>query len=58
MGTMDGIIDTVSAFHPLVPLIMLLKFEGKLVMLGGGSKPLELLSSPLVIGKKFMSQGN
>ncbi|GAB4848812.1 Probable mannitol dehydrogenase [Ancistrocladus abbreviatus] len=29
MGTMDGIIDTVSAFHPLLPLIGLLKSHGK-----------------------------
>ncbi|KAJ8443582.1 hypothetical protein Cgig2_019564 [Carnegiea gigantea] len=34
MGTMDGIIDTVSAVHPLVPLAGLLKSHGKLVMVG------------------------
>ncbi|KAF5749721.1 mannitol dehydrogenase [Tripterygium wilfordii] len=32
MGTMDGIIDTVFAMHPLLPLIGLLKSHGKLVM--------------------------
>ncbi|KAK6923857.1 hypothetical protein RJ641_010057 [Dillenia turbinata] len=31
-GTMDGIIDTVSAFRSLLPLISLLKTGGKLVM--------------------------
>ncbi|KAF8411812.1 hypothetical protein HHK36_004371 [Tetracentron sinense] len=41
VGTMDGIIDTVSAHHSLLPLIDLLKTNGKLVMVGrkivGGS---------------------
>ncbi|CAK9156009.1 unnamed protein product [Ilex paraguariensis] len=32
MGTMDGIIDTVSAVHPLLPLLGLLKSNGKLVV--------------------------
>ncbi|CAL5403142.1 unnamed protein product [Camellia sinensis] len=34
MGTMDGILDTVSAVHPLMPLLGLLKSHGKLIMLG------------------------
>ncbi|KAK2996014.1 hypothetical protein RJ640_013904 [Escallonia rubra] len=51
MGTMDGIIDTVSAVHPLVPLIGLLKTHGKLVMVGGPEKPLELPVFPLLMGK-------
>ncbi|KAK9904385.1 hypothetical protein M0R45_000819 [Rubus argutus] len=42
MGTLDGIIDTVSAVHPLPPLISLLKVNGKLVMVGAPEKPLEL----------------
>ncbi|KAF5190328.1 Cinnamyl-alcohol dehydrogenase, partial [Thalictrum thalictroides] len=33
MGTLDGIIDTVSAKHPLLPLICLLKTGGKITML-------------------------
>ncbi|KAM3756802.1 hypothetical protein ACB098_02G140100 [Castanea mollissima] len=40
-GTLDGIIDTVSAQHPLMPPLGLLKTQGKLVMVGrklvGGS---------------------
>ncbi|PNX68711.1 cinnamyl alcohol dehydrogenase, partial [Trifolium pratense] len=32
MGTLHGIIDTVSASHPVLPLIGLLKTNGKLVM--------------------------
>ncbi|KAL2348990.1 hypothetical protein Fmac_002990 [Flemingia macrophylla] len=51
MGTLDGIIDTVSAVHPLLPLIALLKYHGKLVTVGAPEKPLELPIFPLLIGK-------
>ncbi|XP_073040113.1 8-hydroxygeraniol dehydrogenase-like [Primulina eburnea] len=54
-GTLDGIIDTVSATHPLVPLISLLKPHGKLVLVGVPEKPLELPSLPLIIGRKSVS---
>lgn len=52
MGTMDGIIDTVSAVHPLDPLIGLLKSHGKLVLLGAPDRPLELPVFPLLLGKQ------
>nr|GEX26016.1 probable mannitol dehydrogenase [Tanacetum cinerariifolium] len=48
VGTMDGIIDTVSADHPLVPLISLLKPNGKLVLVGVPSKPHEVPAFPLL----------
>lgn len=47
---MDGIIDTVSAVHPLQPLLGLLKSNGKLVMVGAPDKPLELPAFPLLMG--------
>ena len=50
MGTMDAIIDTVSAMHPLLPLINLLKSNGKLVLVGAPEKPLELPAFPLLAG--------
>lgn len=52
MGTFDGIIDTVSALHPLTPLLGLLKNHGKLVMVGAPDKPLELPAFSLIGGKK------
>lgn len=52
VGTMDGIIDTVSATHPLLPLLGLLKYKGKLIMVGAPAKPLELPVLPLIVGKK------
>lgn len=51
MGTLDGIIDTVSAVHPLMPLIGLLKSQGKLVLVGAPEKPLELPAFPLLNGE-------
>ncbi|KAK4724242.1 hypothetical protein R3W88_027021 [Solanum pinnatisectum] len=53
-GSLDGIIDTVSAIHPLLPLINLLKTHGKLVMLGAPEKPLELPVFPLLLGRKLV----
>ncbi|BFG35155.1 hypothetical protein CerSpe_214300 [Prunus speciosa] len=54
MGTMDYIIDTVSAVHALAPLIGLLKLNGKLVTVGLPDKPLELPIFPLVLGRKLV----
>ncbi|CAL0314131.1 unnamed protein product [Lupinus luteus] len=53
-GTLDGIIDTVSANHPLLPLISLLKSHGKLVMVGAPEKPLDLPVFPLILGRKLI----
>ncbi|XP_057978972.1 probable mannitol dehydrogenase [Malania oleifera] len=52
MSTMDSIIDTISAVHPLMPLLGLLKSNGKLVMVGLPDRPLELLAFPLIMGRK------
>ncbi|CDP01594.1 unnamed protein product [Coffea canephora] len=51
-GTLDGILDTASAIHPLLPLLSLLKFEGKLVLLGA-TKALEL--PKVLAGRKVVS---
>lgn len=51
MGTMDYIIDTVSAIHALAPLLGLLKLNGKLVTVGLPNKPLDLPIASLVIGE-------
>ncbi|KAK2996021.1 hypothetical protein RJ640_013911 [Escallonia rubra] len=55
VGTMDGIIDTVSAFHPIMPLIDLLRSHGKLIMVGAPEKPLELPVFPLLMGRKMVA---
>ncbi|KAK1300855.1 putative mannitol dehydrogenase [Acorus calamus] len=53
-STMDGIIDTVSADHPILPLISLLRSHGKLVLVGAPEKPLELPVFPLLLGRKIV----
>ncbi|KAL6220208.1 hypothetical protein ACLB2K_007965 [Fragaria x ananassa] len=55
MGTLDGIIDTVSANHPLLPFIGMLKSQGKLVMVGAPDKPAELPVIPLLMGRKLVA---
>ncbi|GKV25249.1 hypothetical protein SLEP1_g34712 [Rubroshorea leprosula] len=54
MGTMDFIMDTIPAVHPLLPLLSLLKMNEKLVTVGLPDKPLELPIFPLVLGRKFV----
>ncbi|XP_022767211.1 probable mannitol dehydrogenase [Durio zibethinus] len=54
IGTLDGIIDTVSAQHALMPLLGLLKTDGKLVLVGAAEKPLELPIFSLILGRKLV----
>ncbi|KAB1202003.1 putative mannitol dehydrogenase [Morella rubra] len=54
-NTFDGILDTVSAVHSLLPLIDLLKSSGKLVLLGAVEKPIELPVFPLITGRKMVA---
>ncbi|XP_010939791.1 probable mannitol dehydrogenase [Elaeis guineensis] len=55
MGTMDGILDTASANHSLMPLIGLLKTRGKLIALGGMTKPVEIVMFHLMLGAKMVA---
>ncbi|VFQ99671.1 unnamed protein product [Cuscuta campestris] len=54
-STLDGIIDTVSVVHPLMPLLSLLKTNGKLVLVGAPEKPLDLPVFPLIMGRKLVA---
>ncbi|KAL2241103.1 UNVERIFIED_CONTAM: 8-hydroxygeraniol dehydrogenase [Sesamum indicum] len=51
IGTLDGIIDTVSATHSLFMLVSLLKAEGKLILVGL-PQSLEIPIFPLLIGRR------
>ncbi|KAL6846602.1 hypothetical protein ACP4OV_024050 [Aristida adscensionis] len=51
-GTMDGVIDTVSAGHAIAPLLALLKPMGQMVVVGVPSEPLELPAVAIVGGGK------
>ncbi|XP_034220129.1 probable mannitol dehydrogenase [Prunus dulcis] len=55
MGTMDGIIDTVFAAHPLLPLIGLLKSNGKLVMVTAPEKNIQIPAFSLLMGRKMVA---
>ncbi|KAJ4966327.1 hypothetical protein NE237_018176 [Protea cynaroides] len=55
IGTMDGILDTVSANHSLQPLLGLLKTNGKLIMVGAPDKPFEVPVFPLLMGRKLVA---
>ncbi|XP_076911458.1 mannitol dehydrogenase-like [Bidens hawaiensis] len=57
-GTLDGIIDTVSANHPIAPLLSALKPHGKLVVLGILVKPLEVAAFSLIGGRKLVAGSN
>ncbi|XP_047316248.1 8-hydroxygeraniol dehydrogenase-like [Impatiens glandulifera] len=58
IGTLDGIIDTVSAPHALYPLLSLLKSHGKIVLVGAPEKPLDLHSFSLIMGRKIVAGNN
>ncbi|XP_076911465.1 mannitol dehydrogenase-like [Bidens hawaiensis] len=57
-GTLDGIIDTVSADHPIPPLLSTLKPHGKLVLVGIPVKPLEIAAFSLIGGRKLVAGSN
>ncbi|KAJ9564707.1 hypothetical protein OSB04_000673 [Centaurea solstitialis] len=57
-GTLDGIIDTVSANHAIVMYLNLLKTDGKLVLVGIPEKPHELPAFPLIMGRKIVGGSN
>ena len=52
---MDGIIDTVSANHPLPIYLELLKLNGKLILLGVPPDPLALPSGALIFKRRTVS---
>ncbi|KAI3975773.1 hypothetical protein MKX01_023199, partial [Papaver californicum] len=55
MGTIDGIIDTVFVPHSLLPLLGLLKSDGKLIKLGLPDKQLEVHVFSLLFGRKTVA---
>ena len=53
-GSLDGIIDTVSAKHPLPDYLNLLKLNGRLVTVGVPPEPLELPTSALIFQRRLV----
>jgi cinnamyl-alcohol dehydrogenase len=52
--SLDYIIDTVAANHPLEPLLSLLKVNGKLVIVGLPEKPVQFAATSVVMGRRFV----
>lgn len=52
--SVDYIIDTVSANHPVEPLLNLLKVNGKLVIVGLPEKPVQFAAPAVVMGRRFV----
>nr|ABK26008.1 unknown [Picea sitchensis] len=52
--SLDYIIDTVSADHPLHPIINLLKVNGKLVVVGMPEKPISFHPATVIFGRRFV----
>ena len=55
-GTLDYIVDTISAKHDLEQYLSLLKVDGKYVVVGVPPEPYQLNAGTLIFGKRlFMS---
>uniref|UniRef100_A0A0D6R6M3 Enoyl reductase (ER) domain-containing protein n=1 Tax=Araucaria cunninghamii TaxID=56994 RepID=A0A0D6R6M3_ARACU len=52
--SLDYIVDTVSADHPIPPLLNLLKVNGKMVVVGLPTKPLEIPAGSIIFGRRFV----
>ncbi|KAJ8766883.1 hypothetical protein K2173_009227 [Erythroxylum novogranatense] len=53
--SLDYIIDTVPAFHPLEPYLSLLKLDGKLILVGVISTPLQFVTPMVMLGRKSIT---
>lgn len=54
-NTLDYILDTVPAYHPLGPYLSLLKPDGRLIIVGAVPQPLQVDAVDLILGKlKFL----
>ncbi|KAM4128316.1 hypothetical protein ACJW30_02G157700 [Castanea mollissima] len=55
VNTLDYILDTVPAVHPLQSYLSLLNVDGKLLLVGVSPNPLQFDSVDLILGKKTIS---
>ena len=54
-GTLDFIIDTVSAKHDFTPYLNTLKNDATMVLVGASPDPSEVLASSLIMGRKRLA---
>ena len=55
VDSLDYIIDTVPVVHPLEPYLALLKLDGKLILTGSISTPLQFLAPTVALGTLYLS---
>ncbi|XP_059073494.1 probable cinnamyl alcohol dehydrogenase 7/8 [Cryptomeria japonica] len=53
--SLDYILDTIPACHPMEPYLSLLKINGKLIILGVTMEPFTFSSNRLILGRKSIS---
>ncbi|KAJ4841953.1 putative cinnamyl alcohol dehydrogenase 1 [Turnera subulata] len=53
--SLDYILDTVPAFHPLEPYLTLLKLDGKLILMGVINTPMQFITPLLMLGRKTIT---
>ncbi|KAB2091573.1 hypothetical protein ES319_A03G201000v1 [Gossypium barbadense] len=53
--SLDYIIDTVPAFHPLEPYLSLPRIDGKLILTGVINTPLQFLTPTVMLGRKSIA---
>ncbi|KAF5752866.1 cinnamyl alcohol dehydrogenase 1 [Tripterygium wilfordii] len=51
-SSLDYILDTIPAVHPMEPYLSLLKVDGKIILVGAVAKPQQFSSLDLILGKK------
>lgn len=54
-GTLDFIIDTVSAKHDFTPYLMSLKNDATMVLVGASPEPNQVLAMPLLMGRRRLA---
>ena len=54
-GTLDYVLDTVPAHHPLEPYLALLRLDGKLVVMSVIGRPLSFASPALMLGRRSIA---
>jgi len=54
-GSLDFIIDTVSAKHDFTPYLTTLKNDGTMVLVGASPEPNEVLPMPLIMGRRRLT---
>ncbi|GBG30021.1 Cinnamyl alcohol dehydrogenase 7 [Hondaea fermentalgiana] len=54
-ASIDFILDTISAKHDLTSYLSLLRYDGKLIMVGASPEPLDLVVFTIIMGRKTIA---